>query len=130
MSPGGIISLVATAVGLLLIVTRILWSLHKGINLIEHLVTRVSGLENALSNGIRSDVRQAKESSVEACRLAGKAAQTAAVAHQQVQERGVNQERAINALRATVDAFANAALTDVAHIWDVLSDAGLDRRSE
>lgn len=130
MSPEGVVGLVGGTVGLLLIVARILWSLHKGINLIEHLVTRVTSLEKALSNGIRQDVRDAKQSSSEACRLAGKAAQTAAVAHQQVHEQGVELGRSINALRATVDAFANAAISDTAHIWEALSAAGLDRRAE
>lgn len=126
MNAGEIVALLAGAAALLAFVGRILWSLHKGINLIEHLVDRVTSLEKALSNGIRGDVREAKTSSAEACRLAGKAAQTASVAQQQA----VDTNRAVNALRATVDAFANAAISDTAHIWETLAAAGLDRRSE
>lgn len=130
MTAGTIVALAAGIAALLLFVARILWSLHKGINLIEHLVTRVSGLEKALSNGISSDVRAAKHSAAEACRLAGKAAQTAAIAQQQVEERGVALDRAIHTLSATVDAFVNAAISDTAHIWETLAAAGLDRRTE
>lgn len=130
MNVGDTIGVVAAAIGALAVIARILWLMHRGINVIEHLVTRVSSLETTLSNGMRSDVRDAKNSSAEACRLAGKAAQTAAVNQQQVQEMGEHHQRAMNALAATVDSYANAAIRDVAHIWDVLSESGLDRRTE
>jgi len=94
----------------------------------QSLRDRVRSVEKALNNGLRTEVRQALTESSEARRLAGDAARAAAVASQRAEEGRNDLQRAINAMRAEMNALTNVALTDHADIWTVLSEAGLDRR--
>lgn len=96
----------------------------------QSLRDRMRSVEKALNNGLRSEVRQALSESSEARRLAGDAARAAAVASQRAEEGRNDLQRAINAMRAEMNALTNVALTDHADIWTVLAEAGLDRRGE
>lgn len=103
-------------------VFRLLWSLHKLISLGEHIIERVTKLEATLNNGIRGDVRTAKERASEACRLAGVAATTVSRVEQATADNG----RATNALRADLDVFTNIVMTDRRRIKQALRDLGHD----
>lgn len=74
----------------------------------------VEQLQAALNNGLRADVRAARE---EATR-----------AHQEAADGRTESRRDVNALRADIDNYANVAAHDFADIWRHLRDAGLDRR--
>jgi hypothetical protein len=90
---------------------------------------RMRAVEKALNNGLRSEVRQALTEAAQARRLAGDAAKAASLAEQRASEGRTELQRAINAMRAEMNALTNVALTDHADIWSALSEAGLDRRS-
>lgn len=130
MSAYQITGICVGAVALLGVSGRVLWAIHKGVNLIEHLVDRVGSLEKTLSNGIRSDVRKAAEEAKEARVLAAQAAASASIAQQRAEEGRSNIERAVNSLRAEINAMTNVALNDHAEIWRTLREAGHDRRSD
>lgn len=130
MSAYTITAVAVGAVGLITVALRVLWALHKGVNLIQHLVEKVHELERTLSNGIRSDIKKAADESQQARVLAAQAAATASVAQQRAEEGRNNIERAVNSLRAEINAMTNVALSDHADIWRTLHDAGLDRRTD
>src|SRR4051812_9786364 len=69
---------------------------------------QVDDLRAALSNGIRSDVRDAVTAARQARTLAGEAAAASGAAQQTAEDA----LRATNALRAEVDAVNNAVLAD------------------
>ena len=83
---------------------------------------RIGALEQKLSNGITADVRDAKDKSTEACRLAGVAATTASRVEQQATEN----YRATNALRSEVDVLTNVVLSDRQRIRARLREAGFE----
>ena len=96
----------------------------------QSLRDRVRSVERALNNGLRTEVRQALTEAAQARQLAGEAARAASVAEQRASEGREDVQRAINALRAEVNAITNVALTDHAEIWSTLAAAGLDRRGD
>lgn len=130
MSAYEIVGICAASTVIIGFLSRGLWSIHKVVSLIEHLVERVQSLETTLSNGIRSDIRRAADEAKEARVLAAQAAATASVAQQRAEEGRSNIERAVNSLRSEINAMTNVALSDHAEIWRTLSEAGLDRRSD
>lgn len=71
------------------------------------------------------ETRKAATLADEAVHLAGDAARAAANADQRQQD----VQRAVNALRAEVNALTNVAFQDVRDIHTLLAEAGLDRRS-
>lgn len=90
---------------------------------------RVRSMEKALNNGLRSEVRQALTEAAEARKLAGEAARAASVAEQKASEGRHELQRAINAVRAELDVYTNAVVTDRAEIASLLAEAGFDRRA-
>lgn len=85
-------------------------------------------LKSILTNGLRSEVRQALTEAAQARKLAGDAARAASVAEQKASEGRHDLQRAINAVRAEIDVLTNVVLTDQAGIWSVLEEAGYERR--
>lgn len=130
MTPATWIGAAVSITLLLAFVARIFWSIHKGLDRFERVEGKVDALTQTLSNGIRSDIRKAAEQATEARFLAGKAATAAAVAQQRAEEGRVELQRAVNALRAEVNAMTNVAITDHENIWQTLAEAGLDRRRD
>ena len=59
-------------------------------------------------------------------RIAGQAAMRAASADERVQQA----DQRVRQIAADVDVLTDAALADHAHIWEVLSELGYDRRGE
>lgn len=90
---------------------------------------RMRAVEKALNNGLRSEVRQALTEAAEARKLAGEAARAASVAEQKASEGRHELQRAINAVRAELDVYTNAVVTDRAEIASLLAEAGFDRRA-
>lgn len=122
-------AIVGVAVGgtvLLGALGRVLRSIHKGVNLIEHLRDDVSDLHRTLNNGLRSEVRSASEQAKKAQQLAGEAAKAASVADQHATEGRQEIARSVNALRAEVDVYTNVVLTDRARIKAALRELGYE----
>lgn len=96
----------------------------------QSLRDRMRAVEKALNNGLRTEVRQALGEAAQARKLAGDAARAASIAEQRATEGRQDVQRAINAMRAEMNALTNVALTDHADIWSALAAAGLDRRGD
>ena len=116
---------IAAAVGVTVLLGAI-WRLikagHRFANSQEHMAERIGSLERSLNNGIRSDIRQAKERSERAAGLAADAARTASL----MQQRQEDISRSVNALRSEVDIYTNVVLTDRQRIRHSLREAGID----
>ena len=84
----------------------------------------VAGLKSALDNGIRTDIRSARDHADQARQLAGRAAAASSVANQHAEDA----IRATNALRAEVNALTDVAMRDHKGIWRALRTLGIDRR--
>lgn len=122
-------AIVGVAVGgtvLLAFIGRVLWSVHRLLNLGERLVERVGQVEKTLNNGISATVREAAERSRRAEALAADAAKAASVAGQHAVEGQQEISRAVNALRGEVDIYTNVVLSDRQRIRDALRDLGKD----
>lgn len=111
---------------LLAFVARILWSIHKGLDRFEDLEQKVDEVKAILNNGIRSEIRTASERSARATDLAADAARAASVASQRAQEGREEISRAVNAVRAELDVYTNAVLTDRRGIRAALKRLGED----
>lgn len=126
VSVGAWVGVVVGAIAILAAVGRLLWATHRGLNLFEHLIARVDGLEKTLNNGIRSDIKTAAERSGRAEKLAADAARTASVTQQSQEEMA----RAMNALRGEVDIYTNVVLSDRQRIRAALREAGYELDDE
>lgn len=120
MTAQAIVALAVSVIGGLLIVGRLLWSLHKLVSLGEHIVTRVESLEKQLSNGISAKISSADEKAKEASQLAAIAAATVARVEQAARENG----RAMNALRSEVDIYTDLVRGEQSRIRRALRDLG------
>ena len=118
---------IAAAVGVLALlgaVGRLLWAIHKGVNLIVDTREDVAALHKVLNNGIRADVQSARDEAKKAQVLAADAARAASVADQHAEEGRVEIQRAVNHLRAEVDVYTNVVLSDRQRIRAAWRDAG------
>ena len=117
--------IVGIAVGSTVLATfigRVLWAVHKGVNLIERLADKVHEIDATLKNGIGTDIRIAKDKAAQAVELAADAARQVSV----VDQRTEDLQRAINALSADVDVYTNVVLTDRKRIRARLRQEGID----
>lgn len=133
MSLGASIGVAVGATVLLAFVGRILWSIHKGLNVFEDVRTDVKQLSDdvadvhkSLNNGIRSEVRAAHEQAAKATALAGDAARAASIADQHAADGREEITRSVNALRAELDVMTNVVLSDRRGIRRALRDLGVE----
>lgn len=120
MTAQAIVALAVSVIGGLLIVGRLLWSLHKLVSLGEHIVVRVEMLEKQLSNGISAKITSADERAKEASQLAAIAAASVA----RVEQLAENNGRAMNALRSEVDIYTDLVRHDQSRTRRALRDLG------
>ena len=121
MSAEGI---VAVCVGVIAIVGafwRLLRAGHRWANAQERMAADVTELKAILNNGIRTDLREAKERTGRAEVLAADAARMVSTMQQQQEET----TRAVNALRGEVDIYTNVVLSDRQRIKAELRKAGI-----
>lgn len=126
MSAEATIGLVSGIVGLLLILGRLLWSLHKLLNVGESLRADVSKLHATVNNGLTTKVENAATQSSRAQVLAADAARAAAVAEQHASEGRQETIRSVNALRSELDVYTNVVMSDRHRIHAALRELGVE----
>lgn len=126
MSAEATVGLVGGVVGLLLILGRLLWALHRLLNVGESLRTDVSKLHATVNNGLTTKVTNAADQATRAQILAADAARAAAVAEQHATEGRTETIRTVNALRGELDVFTNVVLSDRHRIRAALRELGQD----
>ena len=115
---------VAAAVGctvLLTAVGHLIRLMYRAARTWETLAADVSDLKRQFNNGFRADIREAKENSAEAVRLAGTAAARVGV----IESRQEDIQRAMNALRAEVDVYTNVVIDDRHQLRRQIREAGI-----
>lgn len=137
MDAAGWVGAAVGATVLLGVAGRLLWAIHKGINLmddtrggVEEARKDIADLHAALNNGVRAEIRGAREEAKKAQQLAGDAARAASIADQHASEGRIELGRSMNALRSELDVYTNVVITDRSRIWAVLTELGFDGEAE
>lgn len=126
MSAEATVGVIGGVVGLVLILGRLLWALHKLLNVGQDLRDDVSALHATVNNGLTTKVENAAAQSARAQLLAADAARAAAVAEQHASEGRQETIRSVNALRSELDVYTNVVLSDRQRIRAALRELGQD----